>query len=709
MGESETNQTATSQPVLRLLVVSTLLLFFELVLIRYLSTEIPAVGFFKNLILIGCFLGFGLGLGLRLSPARALGLFAVAALTSPLAVAAATVFGVNRVGFTGLANEAVLLGPTLMSVILGIATVSGAFLLAVVPLVFLGSLVGRYFDAFDSPLSAYGWNLLGSLAGTLGFTAISWASTPPAAWFAISGVLLAVMVVLEGKNFAGRGRALVMAASLVPAVLVAVGPGDEAVWTPYYKVSMEEMSYDSGLATGYRLNVNNTWFQRSFDVSYLDRPEEVGEDAHAARRLRFVAPFSFAQPESVLVLGSGLGNDAAAALWYGAQTVRAIDIDPVILRLSETFHPNQPYLSEDVEVVVDDARHFLHVDSESYDLILFGVLEARSLFSQFSNLRLDNYVYTREALEAAHARLTDGGVLWLNIWVPKPWVKDKFTELMRTLFGNEFVVLKGIGSEHYSFVGCRGACALEDLPAQVAALGGIETVAAAGDVEAVAGVSVPTDDWPYVFYRNRTLPASYMLMLVGLVAISIAPLRVMNKDLFQVDWGFFFLGAAFLLIETAAVTRMALLAGTTWVVNSAVFASVLVFIYLANWGVERLKPIPPTGVWIGLIVSLLLAYGFPFARLLEWPNFWSIVAGAAILTLPVLFAGVLFSSYFRAVTVPSRALASNLFGAVLGGFAEYFSMLLGNRAMGLLALAAYLAAWATLTRSPIPSNWRSSL
>ena len=44
----------------------TLLLFYEPVLIRYLASEIPAVGFFKNLILIAAFFGTGLGLNPKL-------------------------------------------------------------------------------------------------------------------------------------------------------------------------------------------------------------------------------------------------------------------------------------------------------------------------------------------------------------------------------------------------------------------------------------------------------------------------------------------------------------------------------------------------------------------------------------------------------------------------------------------------------------------
>ncbi len=47
---------------LKLLIASGLILVLELVLSRFLSTEVPAFGFFTNLILIAAFLGLGVGL-----------------------------------------------------------------------------------------------------------------------------------------------------------------------------------------------------------------------------------------------------------------------------------------------------------------------------------------------------------------------------------------------------------------------------------------------------------------------------------------------------------------------------------------------------------------------------------------------------------------------------------------------------------------------
>src|SRR5205823_5422997 len=52
----------------------------------------------------------------------------------------------------------------------------------------------------------------------------------------------------------------------------------------------------------------------------------------------------------------------------------------------------------------------------------------------------------------------------------------------------------------------------------------------------------------------------------------------------------FFLGAGFMLLETKGVVHMALLFGSTWVVNSVVFFAILVMILIANLYVLAIKP-----------------------------------------------------------------------------------------------------------------------
>ena len=69
-----------------------------------------------------------------------------------------------------------------------------------------------------------------------------------------------------------------------------------------------------------------------------------------------------------------------------------------------------------------------------------------------------------------------------------------------------------------------------------------------------------------------------------------------------------------------------------------------------------------------------------------------------IYSLPVFFAGMIFSTSLKRARDTSAALGANLCGAVFGGLLEYLSMLTGMKALTLLALALYLASMLLLLR-----------
>ena len=153
------------------------------------------------------------------------------------------------------------------------------------------------------------------------------------------------------------------------------------------------------------------------------------------------------------------------------------------------------------------------------------------------------------------------------------------------------------------------------------------------------------------------------------------------------------MGAAFFLIETTSVVRMALFAGTTWIVNASVFAAILIFTFISNYLVMKYNLKNINLFFSCLEISLLFSILFPFSVLLTLPNYLAILTAALILTGPVIFSGLMFSYYFKKVPVLSKAMGSNLLGVVFGGFGEYLSMLVGNRAIVVIALVCYMGAF----------------
>jgi hypothetical protein len=156
------------------------------------------------------------------------------------------------------------------------------------------------------------------------------------------------------------------------------------------------------------------------------------------------------------------------------------------------------------------------------------------------------------------------------------------------------------------------------------------------------------------------------------------------------DGRMFFLGAGFMLLETRAVVRMALLFGSTWMVNSVVFFSVLVMILLANLFVIKVRPTTLWPYYLGLFVSLVLNLVIPLDYFLGMDLTTQAVCSCLLLFAPMLFAGVIFAVSFQQTMEPDRAFGANIAGAMLGGLAENTSMLLGFQYLVVVAMAFYL-------------------
>src|SRR5205085_11173980 len=85
-----------------------------------------------------------------------------------------------------------------------------------------------------------------------------------------------------------------------------------------------------------------------------------------------------------------------------------------------------------------------------------------------------------------------------------------------------------------------------------------------------AGINlVPTDNWPFLYLRERIIPCKPNLVGMGMIAglslailLIFAPVRSIRRS-----GQMFFLGAGFMLLETKGVVHMALLFGSTWIVN----------------------------------------------------------------------------------------------------------------------------------------------
>ena len=153
----------------------------------------------------------------------------------------------------------------------------------------------------------------------------------------------------------------------------------------------------------------------------------------------------------------------------------------------------------------------------------------------------------------------------------------------------------------------------------------------------------------------------------------------------------FFLGAGFMLLETKGVVHMALLFGSTWVVNSIVFFAILSMILLSNLYVMAVRP---RRLWPYYLVSLASLLSISWS---PWILFWRSRARARssssclVVYLPVFFAGVIFGTVFRSSARPDVDFGSNVGGIILGGLTEYLSLIFGFNALIGIAIGYYAA------------------
>ncbi|HLC20724.1 MAG TPA: methyltransferase domain-containing protein [Candidatus Methylomirabilis sp.] len=691
----------------RFILTSFVSLFLELLLIRWVSSELRIFAYLKNFVLIACFLGFGFGAYLSRRRVQML-----TPMWACLVLAGTTWFSrrqpVSLVVWIsevmGQFEDVTMMGKTVwlsgadrvISVALSCLAVACAFLLVTLVFIPFGQVVGRYLDIAPNPIRAYSLNIGASLLGIWAFTALALFSTPPWAWFLI-GLLLCLGLVGTGMRTAGSA---ILASFLTAAFLLEPSsPSEWTIWSPYQKLRLTESRHKDE-AVAYELEVNGTWYQRALDLS--DKYVATHPELFAGRRQEYDpynVPFFFKpRPDRVLVVGSGMGNDVAGALRNGAGHVVAVEIDPHILAEGRRLHPERPYSSPRVEAVVNDARNYFKHSDDRFDLIIFGLLDSHTLSSNFANIRLDNYVYTQEAFEEARRLLRDDGLIVVKFEVQREWLGRRMQGMLTKVFGWPPLLFRdeeGIGARAFIFVAGNPEQIRRTLDAGPELARFVEANAITYPPESIM---MATDDWPFLYHQGRYIPRIYMIfsLLLGATAV------VFTRGLLTGGVGrsrhFFFLGAAFLLLEVQIVSRLALFFGTTWIVNSIVISGVLIMILLSNFVAERWNRPSYALFYILLLLSICLIYMVPLDRLFLESELAKGVVVGGLFCLPVFFAGLIFITSFRATPHKDAAFGANLLGAILGGFLEGISFVTGMRFLLLLAAGLYLISAAALPR-----------
>ncbi len=660
-------------------------LLLELALIRWQASLFELFAFYKNFMLLASFAG--LGIGYACSSKRM-----IYPLFLPLSAIAITSMVFLRYGLPDLtqvafhslpAMEQLAMSPNITSSLVHMLSIyvllTATFCTTALLFLPLGQLCGRLMGRLPN-LRAYSLNLIGSLLGVLTMIVLSQMWTPPVVWFGLAFALSLPFLVSSRKALLHSG---ILSLLSLAVLAVAVPFGFETIYSPYQLIARGKG--EVGLTI--RIIAAGQYYQRIVDLS----PTAQADPKLKQAAFYYDLPYRFKPaPESVLVVGAGCGNDVAAALRAGAKHVDAVEIDPAIYRLGQEFHPEQPYQNNKVTATIDDARQFLRKTKNKYDLIVFGLLDSHVATSQGSQLRTDSYIYTLEAFEDVRKHLKDDGVVALSFSSVSPGLDRKMRAMIQKVFTSEPQSLRTTYDGSFTLLQSKnGSLTVPD------SLGAFEK---AGyftvDPPSTGGldkIDLSTDDWPFFYMSHKQFPVAYVAMLaliVGLTAVMLFTFQAAKIERTSGGLAFMFLGAGFMLIETKAITELGLFFGNTWQLTGIVIAAIMIMAFAANLVIERFRPKNVSIVGICLLLSLGLGMYLHQTGMISADGAGPLIA-IIVVTLPLLFSGILFSILLSKSNNLGAAMSMNLFGAMLGGAMEYMALWLGYQALYVLALVIY--------------------
>lgn len=717
----------------QIFVISFLILFLEVALIRWVSTEIRIFAYLNNLVLLACFFGMGLGChltGRPAHPALSVALLGtlLAAVQLPLEVHVlgrdAHLFRdipILMSSFTDSVIPVEAAGQRVWpSALLGLGATLALFILILAIFVPLGQIMGRVLDLHPRPVPAYSVNVLASVLGAWFFPGLSFLHTPPTLWFALFLALLVGFLFWSRQGWREPVVATVLCGAIGLGSLLAPPrerPALRTLWSPYQKLELRmDVLPSRDVARGFMLQVNNVGFMPLLNLSDEFMREQHAYFANTVRRFsQYDLPYQF-QPDAKtgLILGAGAGNDVAAALRAGLDRVDAVEIDPGIVELGDRFHPERPHSDPRVRMIVDDARSFMKTTDRRYDIVSFGLLDSHTLSSNYNNTRLDHYVYTRESFREVAKLLEEDGVLTVAFWVRRPWLGQRIHDLLHDLYGHPPLAFGVRDNRRYGwggdmFVTSPDPGVLDRVLAADAPLARfVEANRLAYSTEPPGSVlPLTSDDWPYLNLETPRIPTMHWLTMIGLSLLFVGTRRVVWPKGERIDLHFFLLGAAFLLLEFQNISKTTLLFGATWLVNAYTISGILVLILLANMYVERFPVARVRSLYAMLAASIVLVWSVPLDTFNFLPHGPKSVIVSLFLNVPIFFAGVIFVQSLAKAPRRDVAFGSNLLGAAVGGLLESVSFLIGIRSLLLVVLGLYALSYLALrygvrSRAPGP-------
>jgi spermidine synthase len=157
-------------------------------------------------------------------------------------------------------------------------------------------------------------------------------------------------------------------------------------------------------------------------------------------------------PETVLLVGDGVGGLAKEILKHSVTKIDYVELDPMIISMAKEYLPEQEYSSlEDRRVAIKnmDGRLFVKGTSNKYDCVIVHLGDP-------CTAQLNRY-YTVEFFKEVKRILKPGGILSFALSSSESYVSRELKELLRSVYASlkeEFSDVKVVPGEVAYFLAC---------------------------------------------------------------------------------------------------------------------------------------------------------------------------------------------------------------------------------------------------------------
>ena len=427
----------------------------------------------------------------------------------------------------------------------GAHMVSGNYQKTGYVLMAVGGILGALVFTLQNQFLSSQWVLL--LLWTAGFLAILWREqrlVPDRRGLTVA--LLATVVLLAmGWSFSSRHD-----------------------WSPYQRVDLRENLQENSMEL----------YTNGFYISTIHRADAATLHKDNWWTLHTM-PFQSVEPgDNVLVLGSGGGTaDVREAVYHGAGSITAVEIDPKFISLGTQYDPEKSYLKPQVKTYVNDARRFLNTCQEKYDFIYMPFLDSQTNASNQSRFRLDSFLYTKEGLRLAYSKLSNRGVFFVSFATATPWIRQRMFRLLQEATQTEISVFDIPGYVQTYYVASHGRT-ISPFPPPF--------VDARQQFTSDAKELIPTDDWPFLYSQMAGIPKEH-LRLIYVVCILMTAIFLLCRELSPASAASdkpappalcvyaFFSGAAFFFIQIRTISALTPWFGATYISQAMVVMGII--------------------------------------------------------------------------------------------------------------------------------------